>query len=380
MKWTFFFTCVFFLLIFSICCADEKFNEEFILQKVLIEGNRVTKESFLRDLITLREGEIYDLEKIIDEINMSREKITSTGLFSNIFFDDAVDDENNVVITVRLKEKNYILFGPSGFVSYEEGDFVFDAGVYIEHRNLFGNASTLLLNFPLYEYAGISLFFEHPSKTTKETLVLEYEYSTEEKTDWLSVMPGAALRLRQHAYAGMDFEVNHEDFTAFIFAPYYENGFHERLSYKTKFWYYFKASPFFGLTSDSSSLYGFRSELNLYRDLLLRIVYSFSAEFDYQDGSVPDNLINDSNVRGTSFRSFRGDKLLSVQNELHIPLPWYPNLSVVPFLDLNYIGFDSLQFLVGGGIGLHWYNQFQNPLVVEIGFGKGVMLNFQRKI
>jgi len=353
-------------------------DEEFFLREILIEGNRVTKDKYIRDLITLEEGKHYNLEKIIDEINRSREKIERTGLFQNIFFDDVVDNENHVIITLRLKEKNYFFFGPSGFISYEKNEFVADAGLYAEYRNVFGNASTVLIEFPLYEYTGISLFFEHPYGGIKETFFLEYEYSSEERAGWISIVPGAALRLRQNMYAGLDFEVNHEDFTSFILSPYYENGFHKRHSYKTKFWYYYRVSPFFGFASESSSLYGVHSELNLYRDLLLRIVYSFSAEFDYQGGSVPDNRIYNSTVRGTVFRSFQGEKLFSVQNEFHIPLPWYPKLSVVPFLDLNYIGFDSLQFLVGGGIGLHWYNKYQNPLVVEIGFGKGVMLNFQR--
>ncbi len=374
MRRAFLFLFVFFPALIFLCSADD----EFFLQEILIEGNRVTKENYIRDLITLEEGRNYNLEKIIDEINRSREKIERTRLFKNIFFDDVVDNENNVIITVRLKEKNYFLFGPSGFISYEKNEVIADAGLYAEYRNVFGNASTVLIDLPLYEYAGISLFFEHPSKGIKETFSLEYEYSSEERSDWISVVPGAALRLGREMYAGLDFEVNHEDFTSFILSPYYENGFHKRHSHKTKFWYYYRLSPFFGFTSESSSLYGVRSELNLYRDLLLRIVYSFSAEFDYQGGSVPDNRIYYSNVRGTVFRSFQGDKLLSVQNEFHIPLPWYPELSVVPFLDLNYIGFDSLQFLVGGGIGLHWYNKYQDPLVVEMGFGKGVMLNFQR--
>lgn len=375
MRKAFLFLFVFFPALFFLCSA----GDEFFLQKVLIEGNRVTKERYIRGFISLEEGKSYNLEKIVDEINRSREKLERTGLFTNIFFDDAVDSENNVIITVRLKEKNYFLFGPSGFVSYEKGEVVVEAGLYAEYLNVFGNASTLLIDFPLYEYTGFSLFFEHTSKGIKETFSLEYEYSPEEKSDWGSVVPGAALHLGQDMYAGLDFEVNHEDFTSFILSPYYENGFHKRHSYKTKFWYYYRLSPFYGFTSESSSLYGFRSELNLYRDLLLRIVYSFSAAFDYQGGSVPDNRILYSNVRGTVFRSFQGDKLLSVQNEFHIPLPWYPELSVVPFLDLNYIGFDSLQFLVGGGIGLHWYNKYQDPLVIELGFGKGVMLNFQRK-
>ena len=68
-----------------------------------------------------------------------------------------------------------------------------------------------------------------------------------------------------------------------------------------------------------------------------------------------------------------------MSNEFSVPLPWNNHFIIVPFVDTNVIGQDSLQFLIGGGIGLHWHTRFQDPLIMEIAFGKGIMLNFQNR-
>ncbi|KPJ89679.1 MAG: hypothetical protein AMS17_01085, partial [Spirochaetes bacterium DG_61] len=102
-----------FLFAHAHLCAD---LEEYFLQEVRIRGNSVTKEQYVRPFITLEEGKRYDLDGIITEINISRDNLLKTGLFSDIFFNDEVDERDNLIITVQLKEKNYFLFGPTGYI------------------------------------------------------------------------------------------------------------------------------------------------------------------------------------------------------------------------------------------------------------------------
>ena len=81
-------------------------------------------------------------------------------------------------------------------------------------------------------------------------------------------------------------------------------------------------------------------------------------------------------MRGTNFKNYSGDIQISLKNELLIPWPWNTSFSIVPFFDLNLIGED---ILIGGGFGLHWFNKLQDPLVMELAYGKGIMLNFQKR-
>ncbi|MBA7641938.1 hypothetical protein ES703_49624 [subsurface metagenome] len=368
---------------FSDLQADE---DSFYLKKLLIKGNSVTKEKYIRSFITLEEEKIYELDDIINEINISRENLEKTNLFSGIFFNDEFDEENNLTITVQLKEKNYLLFGPTGYITYENDKFYIDSGLYIKYNNLFGNAALVVIEVPLevnplYKAAGISFFHQNLIGRIRYTCAFEYRYFLNEQTDWLEVVPGVAWKIRDRLFSGINFKLNWNSFNTFMICPYIEGGNNERYSFKTKHWFYYTISPFYGINAGAPPLYGLSSKLNLYRDLFFKIVYVLITEADIQDGEISDNLILDSSVRGTYSKNYRGNKKISLINELHIPLPWNNNITIVPFLDSNVIGFgyNTLRVLIGGGIGLHWYNKFQDPLIIEIAFGKGIMLNFRKR-
>lgn len=366
---------------FSDLQADE---DNFYLKKLLIKGNSVTKEKYIRSFITLEEGKIYELDDIINEINISRENLEKTNLFSGIFFNDEFDEENSLTITVQLKEKNYLLFSPTGYITYENDKFYIDSGLYIKYNNLFGNAALVVIEVPLevnplYEATGISFFHQNLIGRIRYTCAFEYRYFLNEQKDWLEVVSGVAWKIRDRLFSGINFKLNRNSFNTFIICPYIEGGNSERYSSKTKHWFYYTISPFYGINAGAPSLYGLSSKLNLYWDLFFKIVYVLITEANIQDGEISDNLILDSSVRGTYSKNYHGNKKISLTNELHIPLPWNNNITIVPFLDSNVIGYNTLQVLIGGGIGLHLYNKFQDPLVLDVAFGKGIMLNFQKR-
>jgi outer membrane protein assembly factor BamA len=349
------------------------------LQKLLIEGNKKTKDEYIRMFITLEEEKSYELDSLLNEINISREKLEETRLFSNIFFNDQIDEENNLILTVQLKERNYYLFGPTGYVSLEDKELEMDSRIYFEHRNLFGRAGIFSVEIPIYEYAGFYFYHLYLINRFRYSFTFDYNHSLTDKNDWVSIVPGASIKIREYVYTGINVGFNIDTPDSFILYPFIEGGFNERYTYKTKSWHYYYLTLFYGLNDDSSSLYGVKSEINLYWDLLLRIVYAFQFNANFQKGKVSESLEFYSSVRGWSFKKHSGNKQIAFTNELHIPFPWKDSIVLVPFIDMNLIGFETIDFLLGGGIGVHWYNKFQNPLVFEIAYGNGIMLNFQKR-
>jgi hypothetical protein len=369
----------FFLLPIVVVGFTKLYAEEIYLERLLIVGNRVTNEKYIRSFLTLEEGKIYELDAIIDEINISRENLEKTNLFSRIFFNDQLDDDNNLVLTVQLKEKNYLFFGPTGFITYDEDKILMNTGLYLAYTNLFGNGGTFHLEIPLYENTGAVLSYRNVVRRFKYTWETEYKYSYKDKSDYFIITPGIGYLLFYDIFSGFNVSLNMNSFTSVIFLPYIEWGTPQRYSFKTKQWMYYKISPFYGINMREHTFYGIEAELNFYRDLLLRIVYTLIVTANLQDGEIPQNLLLNARVRGTYPYDYTGNKRISITNELHIPLPWNPRIVIVPFFDTNIIGYNALDFLFGGGVGFHWYTKFQDPFILEVCFGKAIMLNFQQK-
>ena len=140
-------------------------TEDIYLARIDIRGNRVTSEALIRSFLTLEEGQIYDLDRVIDEINRSRQNIEKTGLFTSVFFNDEIDGENNLVLTVQLREKNYLHFGLTGYLGYEEKEFYSQTSLYLDYTNLHGNGSLFYLEVPFYrDYGFITRYVGSPDK------------------------------------------------------------------------------------------------------------------------------------------------------------------------------------------------------------------------
>ena len=343
---------IIFLLAFSSLIAED---DIIFLKQLTIKGNKVTRETYIRSFITLEEGKTYDLDTIIEKINESRSKLEHTELFTNIFFDDELDDENNLILTVQLREKNYLLFGPDGYFIYEDKVFYFNNLLYLSYINMFGISDIISVYVPVYENAGI--FFNYSGSFNNKIFYMidfKYLYSLRDGETWFSLSPGAGYRIKEDLNAGARLAINHHDFNTALFSPYIEIGTRDRRSSKIKTWYFTSITPYYGYNFNGTSMYGIDSGFHLYRDLFFKIVYSLNVDVNLQGGNVPDNLILKSNVRGTHFDLYQGNKRISLSNDLSVPLPWNNDLIIVPFVDTNVIGKDSLQFLIGGGIGLHW--------------------------
>jgi len=358
------------------------------LEQIRIEGNSVTDTDYIRSRVSLTEGATYDLETLMDEINRSRENLERTGLFAEVFFDDEFDEDDNLLLTVSVKEKNYLFFGPGGHSGVEAGNFYFRNSLYVAYKNLFGNRTSLFVELPFYQDQGLRFLVQGDVRRLRYSLDLEYEHRAETVSDFVRFRPGLGVAINPLIFLGADILINNAVYNSFGLYPFIEVGSTDRRNTDSRSWYFFKLSPYYcsnfsggsGGVPATASFYGIESKFLYYRDLLLKIVYHLKVNAGLQGGTVPYNLVLESDVRGTRFDAHNGDKKLSFTNELHVPLPWEESVVIVPFVDFNVIGYSDVDLLLGGGIGVHWYNRFNDPLVFEIAFGRGVMLNFQKRL
>jgi hypothetical protein len=353
--------------------------EHYYLAQLRIAGNRITNEEYIRSFITLQEGRMYDLDGILSEINRSRDNLEKTDLFSQIFFNDEFDKKGNLSIVVQLKEKNYLFFGPTGFIVYEDEHIFSDAGLYFSYENLFGNGGIVYGEFPVYENVGMLLRVQGAQRKFILSAEVEYVRSLNDGDTFSRISPEATYRYRETLSFGILSSLNIDSGSSLLFQPFLETGRKKRYSLKMKRWAYGRFAPFYGFYFDTGSYYGADFEARFHRDLLLKILYNLRVGAVLQGGDVPENLILTADVRGTYPQSRTGNKLFSVVNEFHIPLPWEESVVIVPFIDANLLGYSSLDFFFGGGIGVHLFTKYQNPLVAEIAFGKGVMLNLRKR-
>jgi outer membrane protein assembly factor BamA len=363
-------------------------GDRIALERIRIDGNSVTATDYIRSCVTLSEGMTYDLDTLMDEINISRENLERTGLFTEVFFNDEFDENDNLLLTVSVKEKNYFFFGLGGNTGVEAGDFYFRNSLYVAYKNLFGNRTFLFVELPFYEDQGLQFSVRGDIKRMRYTLDLEYEHSSKTGADSVRFSPGLGYALNPMFFLGADILVNNAMYNSFGLYPFIEAGSTDRKNNDSRSWYFFRLSPYYshnfaggsGLVPETDSFYGINAKFRYYRDLLLKIVYQLKIDAALQGGTVPHNLMLESDVRGTRFDAHNGDKKLSLTNEVHVPLPWEESVVIVPFVDFNVIGYSEVEVLLGGGIGVHWFTRFNDPLVFEIAFGRGVMLNFQKRL
>jgi hypothetical protein len=369
-------------------------KDDVYLLRIDIEGNQVTRTAFIRDLLTMRERTSYSFDEIIDEINRSRENLERTGLFSYVFFNDALDEQNNLTLTVQLRENNYLFFGLSGYLGYEDDEFHSVSSLYLDYTNLLGNASRLYLEVPFYRDYGIIARFNGRDGGLRYAVGIDarYDYFWDLYVQKFVLNLGYAFS--EKFLLSTDIHVHREsprgsELTNLsnIFLPFLQWGYVRRPNSKQRKWHSLRLRPYFGINlesiaeSERSTFQGIFGRVSFNWDLFLKIVYSLDLYGEYQSGDVPFDYIIQSNIRGTYFDAYRGSYLVSARNNLDFPLPTNTNIRFVPLLDFGVIGDEAqgAEFLIGGGLGLHWYTRFQNPFVFEVAYGKGLMVNLTKR-
>jgi len=367
---------VFFNFFFTLTTAN---GQELYLKELHIEGNHLTKIKYIMSCITLNEGESYPIDQIIEEITKSKKNLINTNLFTDVFFDDKIDENNNLVLVIKVREKNYLHFRPSGYIFYGKNNFHLHQSLYINYINLSGNGSKLEVELPIYDTTGFCFKYNSTPSSFRYLFSGGYFSSSvhiPSEIMWVeaggSFSPGLDLRAGLKCMFFRDIQKN------IVLSPFLEWGNKIKPDEKAKNWIYIHLSPSAGYNLSENTFYTFSSKLQFYRALLLRMIYLLGFGFELQGGSVPDGLKLHSSIRGTDFLNYTGNIALWVTNELRFPLPWNNNIVIVPFFDFGTIGGNSFSLLAGGGIGFRWFSRYTDPLVVDFAAGKGIMLNFQK--
>jgi hypothetical protein len=357
-------------------------EEDFLLQEIKITGNRTTKESYIRSFITLREGTRYGLEELLRRINESKENLDGTGLFSGVIVNDRTDERNRLILTVQVSERGYFRAGPAGFIRLQGKEIVSRSGVAVSYRNLFGNGAMVAVDFPVYDVAGFGFLARSRPKRLNYGISALYAHSIPEDRSWFFVAPFASLSAGKGLSLGLETKLTAENFTSAVFTPFLECGSREKPSEKTKRWRHGRLSPHVGFNfpDGGTALWGLDAEASFYRDILLRIVFATAIEVDVQGGTVPENLRLTSPVRGNRYRTLEANVVIATANELRVPLPWNTDIVLVPFFDAALMGERTLTPFMGGGIGLRWYKGFLDPLSIDLAFGRGITVNFEKRL
>lgn len=375
-------------------------GDSYLLRRIYIEGNRTTTERFIQEKLTLEEGKIYRLDDLIDEVNRSKTNLEKTGLFSKVFFNDETGKilsetipVYELIIRIKLFEKNYFFFGPGGYIGYEKGEIYSNFSLYASYKNVFGNGTQFYSEIPVYKNSGIA--FEGSSKGERVHYNAGFEYTNDRiiiEKNW-TLAAGIGFSLKEHLSTGANIHFHHSDSTnatpkttSIIIYPYLEHGSLKRYTPKQKKWHYISISPFIGYNlkdqknETDTSFFGIEGKFQVYNDLLLNIIYAPGIYIFTGTGEIPKKYMACSTVRGTLFTEYTGNYLLSITNELYFPLPTNPRYVFVPFIDTNLIADGESNFLAGGGIGLRLYTRYQDPLIIDLAFGKGIMINFKSRI
>jgi len=373
------------LLLLPVSFSALSDDDDVLLKTIDIQGNNVTKEDYIRSRITLSEGRLYDIDELMDQINKSRRNLEQTDLFSNIFFDDRFEDENTLYLTLRVREKNYWFFGPYGGLGFED-DFYCASGVYLNDTNVFGRGHGFMLASPLYRDRGLVYNQQGDVNRWRYEAGLEYIERYYREEDRFSVQAGGGYRLHGRIYGGAgivfsktDGHTSGDSVSSLAVFPTVSGDSKGR---KEKTWHYISVSPMYGYVlngrTGERTFYGMEAEASYYRDLFFKIFYRVEFRGGMVSSHAPPFHLQAPSVRGTYFGIQPGPYALTLINELHIPLPTNMKFVFVPFLDTGLQKEnDGPGFLGGGGIGLHVYTRFQDPLIFDLGFGRGFMIKFK---
>jgi len=126
------------------------------LEKIVIEGNDKTKEKVITREITIEPGDLFNF----DNAKKSLQDIYNLGYFEDVSMRlDPGNEEDSVVLVIKVIEKNTGKFGVGAGYSFGEG---FMGYVNVEEANLFGNGQSLKAELEVGNTTTYKLSFYEP--------------------------------------------------------------------------------------------------------------------------------------------------------------------------------------------------------------------------
>ena len=126
------------------------------LEKIVIEGNDKTKEKVITREITIEPGDLFNF----DNAKKSLQDIYNLGYFEDVSMRlDPGNEEDSVVLAIKVIEKNTGKFGVGAGYSFGEG---FMGYINVEEANLFGNGQSLKAELEVGNTTTYKLSFYEP--------------------------------------------------------------------------------------------------------------------------------------------------------------------------------------------------------------------------
>lgn len=360
-------------------------QEKIYVKKIIIKGNTRTRTEIIKDRITIREKEIYPLDTIVDEINNSRNNILSTGLFSDVYFDDVFDDNGNLELYVEVTEKRFLNITPSGFIYLDKNQTHFHNSLYFKDVNFRGNKSILQTIVYIYDSPGVELGYSSSYlKPFKINVYSGYINSTHYSNVSYYISPTAVYDISRKLNLSFSIEFGKAgDFYMALGTPVSFNKAKDEL--KNSFSINFIPQLILNRNNESGYLIIFEGRYT--KKLMLQIKNMVYGEMAFSQGRIPDRKKIISRARGYDPFNYTGNFRFSVTEELSMPFIFNYDIELGLFFDGDIIGdipgdpqsTNPSKFLIGGGISFRWYHSILNPLRIDLALGKGLMINFSER-
>jgi len=144
-------------------------DSTFIISKIVIEGNKITKAYIVQKELTFKIGDTLSIKDYESKALRSKQNLLNTGLF-NFANLSPICDSNGITIIITLKERWYTWPQPSA--QFEDRNF-FDwwqyktldrlsYGLYLNQYNMWGRQETMELKLKFGYSQEIGLLYKMP--------------------------------------------------------------------------------------------------------------------------------------------------------------------------------------------------------------------------
>lgn len=125
-----------------------------IISKILIYGNRITKETFIRKVLDLKKGQKFEHE-IIEK---RRKKLIDLDIFSQVEIETKKEEEG-IILLVIVYEKSHVFFEP--IINYAAETYKYFYGIKAGYRNLSGKNQELWLTTGIGNLKKIEIGYQN---------------------------------------------------------------------------------------------------------------------------------------------------------------------------------------------------------------------------
>lgn len=235
------------LVIFFLLCSVASFAQQngdgyFIVSKINLVGNKVTKESTIFREMLFHEGDTIrtggDNAAISDEIiKESRENLLNTTLFNFVDFDWLDVDEHHKVLTITMVERwylwpiPYLAYADRNLKSWYDADKItrLSYGFDLVYCNLWGLKHELDLTIIGGYNQNFGVTYDIPYLTKRQRLGVKLSSGLIRNRELAYITENDRIKY----FDGGD-EYAHESFYAFLM-PYYRFGYRNKLFLQARY-------------------------------------------------------------------------------------------------------------------------------------------------